>query len=189
MALKMSVLLITPTMSLPSNTGALRLPELCKSLAQYFSARPGETMITGLAMISWTLTLFGSFPGSTTLLTMSFRVTIPQASSWCLRFTNRLETLFFRIIAIALVAVSLPSIIATSLCMTSPTLLNLAFFRLSLVIPCLLCSCALHLAGWPGKHPRDDCTRNVDGDNSRGFATGGAPRAGGGRPRHPHRVG
>src|SRR3990172_10686192 len=120
---------------------------------------------------------------------MSFRVTIPQASSWVLRLTNRLETLFFRIIAIALVAVSLPSINATSLCMTSPTLLNLAFFRLSLVIPCLLCSCALHLAGWPGKHPRDDCTRNVNGDNSRGFATGGARRPGAEHPNHPNQLG
>ena len=69
------------------------MPALLKSLAQYFSARPRETMTTGLVMISWTLTVFGSFPGSTTLLTMSFRVTIPQASSCVLRLTTRLGDL------------------------------------------------------------------------------------------------
>src|SRR3990172_7327919 len=130
----MSVLLTIPTISFPSKTGALRMPTLWKSRAQYFSARPGETITKGLVMISKTLTSFGSFPGSTTSLTMSFRVTIPQAYSLVLRLTTRLETFLFRIIAMALVTVSFPSMNTTCLLMTSPTSLNLTFLRLLLVI-------------------------------------------------------
>ena len=87
----MSVLLKIPTISLPSKTGALLIPVELNRLAQYFSARPGDTVTRGLDMISKTLTSRGSFPGSTTLQTTSFRVTIPQASSISRRLTNRLD--------------------------------------------------------------------------------------------------
>src|SRR3990172_3251214 len=130
----MSVLLTIPTISFPSKTGALRMPTLWKRRAQYFSARPGETITKGFVMISKTLTAFGSLPGSTISLTMSFRVTIPQASSLVLRLTTRLETFLFRIIAMALVTVSFPSMNTTFLLMTSPTSLNLTFLRLLLAI-------------------------------------------------------
>ena len=55
-ALKMSVLLRMPTISLPSNTGALRMPAIAMRRAQYFSANPGEIMISGLVMTSYTFT-------------------------------------------------------------------------------------------------------------------------------------
>src|SRR3990170_4172429 len=167
----MSVLLTIPTISFPSKTGALRMPTLWKSRAQYFSARPVETMTKGFVMISKILTSFGSLPGSTTSLTMSFRVTIPQASSGVLRLTTRLETFLFRIVAMAVVTVSFPSMNTTSLLMTSPTFLNLTFFRLLLDIlpPLFLRIASRRLAG---EGPQQSLYMKVAEDESRGFATG-----------------